>query len=70
MPDMFFAIQLAIEAMQRALNRLLDIKSEKGVITMEYGLLGVLIAVALIGSVQSIRDKVLDMLTTIINAFP
>ena len=67
---MFFAIQLAIEAMQRVLNRLLDIKSEKGVITMEYGLLGVLIAVALIGSIQTIRDKVSDLLTTIISAFP
>lgn len=67
---MFFAIQLAIEAMQGALNRLLNIKSEKGVITIEYGLLGVLIAVALIGSIQTVRDKVFDLLNTIINAFP
>ena len=66
---MFFAIQLAIAAMQGALSRFLNIKSEKGVITMEYGLLGVLIAVALIGSIQTIRNKVFDLLTTIISAF-
>ena len=70
MPNMFFAIQLAIEAMQGVLNRLLDIKSEKGVITTEYGLLGVLLVVALIGSIQTIRDKVSVLLTTIISAFP
>lgn len=70
MPNMFFAIQLAIEAMQATLDRHFDIKSQKGVIAMEYGLLGVLIAVALVGSIQTIRDKVFDMLTTILNAFP
>lgn len=70
MPNMFFAIQLTIEAMQKMVDRRFDIKSQTGVITMEYGLLGVLIAVALIGSVQTIRDKVFDMLTTIINALP
>ena len=70
MPNMFFAIQLAIEAMQARLDRRIDIKSEKGVITIEYGLLGVLIAVALVGSIGSIRDTVFDLLITIRNAFP
>jgi len=67
---MFFAIQLAIEAMQAKLDSRFDIQSQKGVITMEYGLLGVLIAVALVGSIQNIRDTVSDLLITIINAFP
>lgn len=67
---MFFAIKLAIESMQETLDSRFDIKSQKGVITMEYGLLGVLIAIALIGSIQTIRDKVFDLLTTILNTFP
>lgn len=70
MPNMFFAIKLAIESMQETLDSRFDIKSQKGVITMEYGLLGVLIAIALIGSIQTIRDKVFDLLTTILNTFP
>lgn len=67
---MFFAIQWAIQAVKATRKKSCNLKSEKGVITMEYGLLGVLLAVALIGSIQSIRDKVFDMLTTITSAFP
>lgn len=70
MPILFFAIQWAIQAVEAAQKKSCRLKLQKGVITMEYGLVGVLIAVALIGSVQSIRDKVFDMLTTVINVFP
>lgn len=70
MPNMFFAIQWATEAVEAARKRSCGLKPQKGVITMEYGLIGVLIAIAMIGSFQAIRDKVFNMLTTIINAFP
>jgi Flp pilus assembly pilin Flp len=70
MPNMFFTIRWVIDAVKAAQKKSATIKSEKGVITMEYGLLGVLLATALVGSVQYIRDTLFDMLTTIINAFP
>lgn len=70
MANMFFTTRWAIEAVETARKRLFALKPQKGVITIEYGLLGVLIAVALVGSIGSVRDKVFNILTTITTAFP
>ncbi|RXK80033.1 hypothetical protein EST62_13080 [Chlorobaculum sp. 24CR] len=70
MSNMFFVIQLAIESIQTTLNKWSNFRPEKGVITMEYGLLGLLIAAALVGSAQALKDVIADLFTTAINAFP
>ncbi len=67
---MFFAIQLAIEAMQEALNRLLDMKSEKGVSSIEYAFLSVLIAVVAVISAQILGDKTIEIYSNILHALP
>jgi Flp pilus assembly pilin Flp len=67
---MFFDTKLAIEAIQATLNKLFGIKSQKGVNLIEYAFLGVLMATALVGSIQSIRDKTAELLASTISAFP
>lgn len=66
---MFFVIQLAIESIQNKVSKWLG-RAEKGVISIEYAVLGFFIAAALVGSVQGLKDKIADLWTTIISAFP
>lgn len=69
MSNMFSAIQLAIKALQTKLSKIFAIESQKGLTIIEYAFLGLLIATALIASLQMISDKTVEMYVAIGNAF-
>lgn len=69
MSNLFLAIHLATEASRITLRKYFRIESQKGIHIMEYALLGVLIAIALIGSIQAVSDALLDLYLNITNAF-
>jgi Flp pilus assembly pilin Flp len=70
MSNMFFAIQLVIEAIRATLNRNFAIKSQNGAINIEYALLGVLIAVVMAGVLNTIGQLTKQMYVSIGSAFP
>ena len=62
----FIAITSDLAAM---LNKCFAIRSQKGVNTIEYGLLGVLVSIALIGSIQGIQNILSMMFANIASSF-
>jgi Flp pilus assembly pilin Flp len=70
MSNMILDVRLAIEALRMTLYKCLSIKSQKGIHIMEYALLCVCLAIALIASLQTVSNAILDLFNTIANAIP
>lgn len=70
MSNMIFNIRLTIEAIRAILHNCFNLKSQKGIHMMEYALLGVLIGIALIVSIQNLSNMIIEMYNTITTAFP
>jgi pilus assembly protein Flp/PilA len=58
MSNIFVTIRLLAAAIMDRLSERVDIKSQKGVTIVEYALLGALIAVALVTSVQNLATNI------------
>jgi Flp pilus assembly pilin Flp len=70
MSNIILDIVSAIGALQTTLCKRVNIKSQKGATIIDYAFLSILIAAVLIGSVQSVGDKILELYNAIQTAYP